>query len=38
MEQIKYGKTDFDSPLEKFKDECLEKLLHPENKYIEKKP
>lgn len=38
MEKIKYGKKDADSDLDRLKEEYLDKLLHPENKYLEKKP
>ena len=38
LDRIKYGSQDYDSKLEEFKEECLQKLLHPENKYVVKHP
>lgn len=38
LDKIKFGRKDFDSELEKFKEDCLNKLLHPENKYVNQRP
>jgi hypothetical protein len=38
LQKIKYGDKDSNPELEKIKKEYLDKLLHPENIYMNKKP
>ncbi len=38
MDRIKYGNRDANPDLERLKKEYLDKLIHPENKYVNKKP